>query len=260
MRGGTTKQSTEHLANRLLRCARDDEIIKLFKPFHSTLLSISVEAMQTIPSILEKRFPFFGKELLSEIEQHGMIQEVKMNDEILREGQYIKSFPIILEGSLRVIRHDEEGHELLLYFLNPGEVCSMALTCCMGQQQSNISAIAEQNSLIIRIPVDCLDKWMLQYPNWKSYMMYAYRKRFDELLDTIDAIAFMELDERLKRFFLNRFKATGEKIFHGKHQDIAYQLNTSREVISRLLKKMEQKGLVKLSRNSIDFLELTHQE
>ena len=129
----------------------------------------------------------------------------------------------------------------------------MALTCCMGQQQSNISAIAEQDSLVIRIPVDCLDKWMHEYPNWKNYMMYAYRKRFDELLETIDAIAFKGLDERLEHFFQSRFKATGEHTFHGKHQDIAYQLNTSREVISRLLKKMEQKGLVKLGRNEIDF-------
>lgn len=209
--------------------------------------------MQAISSILEKRFPFFGKELLNEIEQQGIIQEVKLNDEILREGQFIKSFPIVLEGSLRIIRHDEEGNELLLYYLNPGEACSMALTCCMGQQQSNISAIAEQNSIILRIPVNHLDKWMIEYPAWKSYMMYAYRKRFDELLETIDAIAFKGLDQRLELFFQARFKATGEKTFHGKHQDIAYQLNTSREVISRLLKKMEQKGMVKLSRNEIDF-------
>lgn len=209
--------------------------------------------MHSISEILIKRFPFFSKELLFEIEQCGLIQEVEIHEEILREGQYIKSFPIVLEGSLRVIRHEEDGHELLLYFLNPGEVCTMALTCCMGQQQSNISAIAEQDSLIIRIPVDYLDKWMVEYPNWKNFMMYAYRKRFDELLETIDAIAFKGLDQRLELFFQNRFKATGEKIFQGKHQDIAYQLNTSREVISRLLKKMEQKGFVKLGRNSIDF-------
>ncbi len=205
---------------------------------------------------MNQRFPFLGKELLDEIEQHGLIQEITASEEILREGQFIKSFPLILEGSLRVIRTDKDGRELLLYFLNPGEVCSMALTCCMGLQQSNISAIAEQDSLIVRIPVDFLDEWMTRFPEWKSYMMYAYRKRFDELLDTIDAIAFMNLDERLERFLRSRFEATGEKQFHGKHQDIAYQLNTSREVISRLLKKMEQKGMVKLHRNEVDFTAL----
>ena len=215
--------------------------------------------MQDIKTILNKRFPFFEKKLVAEIQQQGIIQEVEAGEELLREGQYIKSFPLVLEGSLRVVRHDEEGRELLLYFLNPGEVCSMALTCCMGQQQSNISAVAEQNSLIVRIPVDFPDQWMVQYPAWKSFMMYAYRKRFDELLDTIDAIAFMDLDERLKRFFQNRFKATGEKVFSGTHQDIAYQLNSSREVISRLLKKMEQKRLVVLSRNEVDFTQLINQ-
>ncbi len=215
--------------------------------------------MSDIKTYLNKRFPFFEDELLKEIEQCGTPLQLQAGEEILREGQFIKSFPLILEGSLRVIRHDDEASELLLYYLNPGEVCSMALTCCMGQQQSNITAIAEQDSLIIRIPVSYLDQWMVTYSNWKSYMMYAYRKRFDELLDTIDAIAFMDLDKRLERFFYSRFEATGEKQFHGKHQDIAYQLNTSREVISRLLKKMEQKGLVHLSRNRIDFSPLIQQ-
>jgi len=224
---------------------------------HSPILvNFAGAIMGYISEILNKRLPFFSKELLFEIEQNALVQEVNIHEEILREGQYIKSFPIVLEGSLRVIRHDDEGNELLLYFLNPGEACSMALTCCMGQQQSNINAIAEQDSLIIRLSVEHLDRWMQQYPEWKNYMMYAYRKRFDELLDTIDAIAFKGLDQRLELFFKARFKATGEKIFHGKHQDIAIQLNTSREVISRLLKKMEQKGLVKLSRNVIDFTNL----
>ncbi|MGQ7868325.1 Crp/Fnr family transcriptional regulator [Sunxiuqinia sp. sy24] len=214
--------------------------------------------MSNIRAILTKRFPFFGNELVDEIEQHGLPQAIDADDEILREGQFIKSFPLILEGSLRVIRQDKDGRELLLYFLNPGEVCSMALTCCMEQQQSNISAIAEQNSLIIRIPVELLDQWMVRFPEWKSYVMYAYRKRFEELLDTIDAIAFQNLDQRLRRFFIARFEATGEKQYRGKHQDIAYQLNSSREVISRLLKKMEQQGLVKLSRNEVDFSALIH--
>jgi len=192
-------------------------------------------------------------DLLNKIEKNAMLVELPQGEALIREGQYIKSFPILLEGNIRVSRHDSEGRELLLYFLNPGETCSMALTCCMGQQQSNIQAIAEQPSILIRIPVEYLDRWMSQYPSWKTYTMWAYRKRFDELLETIDAIAFMELDQRLIRFLTTRFKATGEKQFHGTHQDIALNLNTSREVISRLLKQMEQKGLVKLARGEIDF-------
>ncbi|MGQ8336085.1 Crp/Fnr family transcriptional regulator [Sunxiuqinia sp. A32] len=212
--------------------------------------------MQNVKDLLLKRFPYFETQLLSEIDKNGTIHEVEAGEEIMQEGQYIKAFPLVLEGSIRVIRFDDEGHELLLYYLNPGEACSMALTCCMGQQKSNISAITEQDSVLIRIPVGLLDKWMVQFPSWKSFMMYAYRKRFDELLETIDAIAFMNLDRRLEKFFRDRFEATGEMIFRGIHQDIAYQLNTSREVVSRLLKKMEQKKLLKLSRNEIDFSNL----
>lgn len=209
--------------------------------------------METISNLISRRFPFFESQLREELEQCSQTQETGKNEEILHEGQYIKTFPLVLEGSIRVSRHDNEGNELLLYFLNPGDVCSMTLTCCMGQQQSNISALAEEKSLLLRVPVDQLDKWMVKYPSWKTFMMYSYRKRFDELLETIDAIAFMELDRRLELFFQARFKATGEKIFSGTHQDIAYQLNTSREVISRLLKKMEQKGLVQLSRGIIQY-------
>lgn len=209
--------------------------------------------MYNIKDAIDKRLPFLEPELQQEMEQQATLVELAPGEKLIREGQYIKSFPILLEGNIRVSRHDAEGRELLLYFLNPGETCSMALTCCMGQQQSNIQAIAEQQSTLIRIPVECLDQWMSRYPSWKNYMMWAYRKRFDELLETIDAIAFMELDQRLIRFLMARFKATGEKQFIGTHHEIALHLNTSREVISRLLKQMEQKGLVGLGRGIIDF-------
>lgn len=213
--------------------------------------------MYQLKEAIDKRFPFFEPKLRQEIELHATLIQLQQGEELIREGQYIKSFPILLEGNIRVSRHDSDGRELLLYFLNPGETCSMALTCCMGQQQSNIQATTEQPSILIRIPVECLDLWMSRYPSWKTYTMWSYRKRFDELLETIDAIAFMELDQRLIRFLVARFKATGEKIFNGTHQEIALNLNTSREVISRLLKQMEQKGLVKLGRGLIDFSALT---
>lgn len=216
--------------------------------------------MEGIQSKLEKRFPFFEKALIAELLEFGIPHAIQAGDKILREGQYIKSFPLVLEGSIRVIRHDDQGRELLLYFLYPGETCSMALTCCLGQQQSNISAKAEMDSELLRIPVECLDKWMCNYATWKNYVMYSYRKRFDELLETIDAIAFLEMDERLMRFFFARFKATGETIYPGTHQDIANHLNTSREVVSRLLKQMETKGLVSLGRGQINFSAAVRQQ
>ena len=203
--------------------------------------------------VIRKRFPFFEAGLIDEIVKEGEWVTVETGDELMAEGKYIRSFPIVLEGLIKVCRKDEEGREVLLYYLNPGQVCAMALTCCMGRMQSNIGAYAEEDTEIIRVSVECLDKWMVEYTTWKEFVMYAYRSRFDELLTTIDSIAFKKMDERLIKFFVDRFKATGETTYNGTHQEIANSLTTSREVISRLLKQLEKEGEVKISRNKIDF-------
>lgn len=203
--------------------------------------------------VLRKRYPFLESELIGEISKAGEWITVDVNEELMSEGKYIRSFPIVLEGLIRVCRRDDEGREVLLYYLNPGQVCAMALTCCMGRMQSNITAYAEEETEIIRIPVDFLDKWMVSYSTWKEFVMYAYRSRFDELLTTIDGIAFKKMDERLVKFFTDRYKATGETIYTGTHQEIATNLTSSREVISRLLKQLEKSGQISISRNKINF-------
>jgi CRP/FNR family transcriptional regulator len=203
--------------------------------------------------LIKKTFPFLEKELISEIDKASGLLELKADESMLSEGDYIKSFPMVISGCLRVVRLSDDGNELLLYYLNSGEICSMALTCCMGLQKSRIKMIAEEDSVLLTIPVNMPEKWMTDYKSWKEYMMYSYRHRFDELLDTIDSIAFMKLDERLIRFFEERFSSTGKTIFPGTHQDIAEQLNTSREVISRLLRNLENKKLVITERNSVDY-------
>ncbi|MCX6326653.1 MAG: Crp/Fnr family transcriptional regulator [Bacteroidia bacterium] len=206
--------------------------------------------------LIRKTFPFLEKELISEINIISTLHNLRIDQSILGEGDYIKFFPMVLDGCLRVVRLSEEGNELLLYYLNRGEICSMSLTCCMVLQKSNIKMIAEEDSVIITIPVDKPEKWMSEYKSWKELMMYSYRKRFDELLDTIDSIAFMKLDERLIRFFEERFRSTGQTVFPGTHQEIALQLNTSREVVSRLLRNLERKYLVITERNSVDYTRL----
>ena len=207
--------------------------------------------------LTRKIFPLLEKELVAEIINVSTLHELKTDQSILGEGDYIKSFPMVLEGCLRVVRLSDEGHELLLYYLNHGEICSMSLTCCMVIQKSNIKMIAEEDSVILTIPVDEPEKWMTEYKSWKEFMMNSYRHRFNELLDTIDSIAFMRLDERLLRFFEERFRSTGKTLFKGTHQDIADQLNTSREVISRLLRKLEIDNLIVTERNSVDYSKLT---
>lgn len=208
------------------------------------------------PKILEKRFPYFEPALLQAISLEGRISELDEGDEMIREGQYIKSFPLLLEGVVRICRMDAEGRELLLYYLNPGEVCAMALTCCMGHTKSNIKAVAESKVTQVQIPIPCLDLWMVQFQSWKEFIMYAYRKRFDELLETIDGIAFKKMDDRLIKFFVDRYRTTSSTIYSGTHQEIALLLNTSREVVSRLLKKLEHDRKIIIARNKIDFTSL----
>lgn len=203
--------------------------------------------------LIKVAFPFLEKELITEIDSVSTFQELKTGQSILGEGDYIKSFPMVLKGCLRVVRLSEDGNELLLYYLNKGEICSMSLTCCMSLQKSNIIMIAEENSSIITIPVNKPEKWMTEFKSWKEFMMNSYRQRFEELLETIDSIAFTKLDDRIIRFFEERYKSTGQSTFIGTHADIAEQLNTSREVVSRLLRHLELQGLVRTDRNRVDY-------
>jgi CRP/FNR family transcriptional regulator len=203
--------------------------------------------------IIRKTFPFLEKDLLLEISEVSVLHELETDTSIIAEGDFIKSFPMVVEGCLRVVRMSEDGNDLLLYYLNQGEICTMSLTCCMGLQKSNIKIIAEEPSIVMTVPVEKPERWMSEYRSWKEFMMYSYRKRFEELLDTIDSIAFMKLDERLIRFFKERFRSTGKTIFKGTHQEIALQLNTSREVITRLLRGLEKNNLVITDRNSVDY-------
>jgi len=206
--------------------------------------------------ILEKRFPYFEPALKKAISIEGRIVELDEGIEIIREGQYIKSFPLLLEGIVRVCRVEPDGRELLLYYLNPGEVCAMSLACCMGHTKSNIRAVTESKVTQVQIPLLYLDLWMMQFKSWKEFIMYAYRKRLDELLETIDSIAFKNMDDRLIKFFTDRQHISGSTIYSGTHQEIALLLNTSREVISRLLKKLELDHKIIISRNKIDFTSL----
>lgn len=206
--------------------------------------------------LLEKHFPLFEPALIKAISSEGKIVELKDGDELIREGQYIKSLPLLLEGVVQVCRLDAEGRELLLYYLNPGEVCTMALTCCMGNAKSNIKAVAESKTIFVQIPIQFLDLWMVQFKTWKEFIMYSYRKRFDDLLETIDSIAFKNMDDRLIKFFVDRYRVTDSTFYSGTHQEIALMLNTSREVVSRLLKKLENDRKIVITRNQIDYVTL----
>ena len=203
-----------------------------------------------------KKYNFLEKELQDEIISKGVRKSFEPGEMLIREGQFIASFPLVLKGLIRVSRTNEEGNELLLYYLKEDEVCAMSLTCCMARQISNINALAEKETEVIQLPVELLDEWISKYPGWKQFVMQTFQNRFKELINTIDAIAFMKLDERLIKYFADRYKNSGTSTFSGTHQDLALQLNTSREVVSRLLKKLENDGKIELSRNFINFSRL----
>lgn len=203
--------------------------------------------------LVRKRFPFFESGLRDAIIEQGTLKEFEEGEELIREDQFIRSFPIVLEGLIKVCRTEQAGNELLLYYLKPGEVCTVSLTCCMDRTRSQVKAIADEPSSAILVPVELIDSWITHYQTWKEYVMHAMKIRFDELLNTLDSIAFMKMDDRLMRFFTDRYKTSGLTVYQGSHQDIALSLNTSREVISRLLKQMEKKGMIRLSRNKVDY-------
>jgi len=209
--------------------------------------------MSELEDIVKRSFPFFESGLRSAISEAGTIRDFTTGQELIREDQFIRSFPIVLSGLIKVCRTGISGNELLLYYLRPGEVCTVSLICCMDRTRSRVKALAEEETTTILIPVELLDSWMTLYQTWKEYVMRSIQMRFDELLIALDSIAFMKMDERLEKFFTDRYRTTGSKVYEGSHQEVAQSLNSSREVISRLLKQMENRGLIRLSRGRIDY-------
>lgn len=199
------------------------------------------------------QYNFLERELLNEIHEHGIHKTFHANEILIREGQFISTFPLVLNGLIRISRNSDNGNELLLYYLQGNEVCAMSLTCCMANLKSNVKAVAEEETEVILLPVAFIDNWMVKYPTWKQFVMQTFQNRFRELIDTVDSIAFLKLDERLIKYFIGRNQKSGATTYTGTHQDLALQLNTSREVISRLLKKLEKNGKIQLSRNFINF-------
>ena len=194
------------------------------------------------------------KDLQKEIATVGTLRQVSEGEVLMEIGSYIKFMPLLVKGSIRILREDAEANELLMYYLNAGETCAMSLTCCLQDQQSDVRAIAEEDCMLIMIPVQFMDQWMNTYRSWKEFVMNTYQIRFKELLATIDSIAFMNMDDRLLKYLKDKTESSGDATINSTHQDIAYELNSSREVISRLLKKLENKGGVKLSRNKVEVL------
>jgi CRP/FNR family transcriptional regulator len=204
------------------------------------------EFQQVFPDIYER-------ETVEAILEIGKLKKLRADDWMVDIGDPIVYMPLLLKGQLRILREDEEGHELLLYYIRPGETCAMSLTCCSGNAVSNVRAVAEEDSELLLLPIQIIDEWTTKYPSFKSFILKTYQKRFEELLNTIDSIAFHNLDDRLSHLLKQKSEKEGSEL-KTTHQELANQLNSSREVISRLLKQMERKGKIQMGRNKITLL------
>lgn len=198
----------------------------------------------------------FEDALIEDIIRAGTIKEVPEGYKLIEIGQYVKSMPLLLSGVLKIMRDDNDGDELLLYFLEQGETCAMTLSCCMGETKSEIRAMAETDAKLIMIPIEKMETWTAKYKSWRNFVFESYHLRLMELLDTIDSIAFLKMDERLLRYLKEKSNVTNSNTIQTTHQEIAYELHTSRVVISRLLKKLENQGKIKLHRNSIKVINI----
>lgn len=202
---------------------------------------------------LKKLFPNLEDELYTEIVTHASIKHVHAGDILLKVGQTIRSTMLILDGIVKLYREDQEGKEFFIYHLNAGQACSLSMVCAAKHETSEVLAKALTDATLLSIPFEYMDKWMAKYKSWYTFVITSYRNRFEELLRTIDAIAFSNMDERLTFYLQKQADALGTNI-KITHQEIANDLNSSREVISRLLKKMETQGWLIIHRNSIEWI------
>ena len=207
------------------------------------------------PILLSEIFKnIFEPELIHKIEENSSLLKAEAGKVIIEIGQTASIIPILLNGTMKVTRQDENAKELLLYYVQSRESCAMTFTCCMQEFPSEVRAIAESDCLILAIPMGVMDEWLSRFPTWKAFVMRTIRSRFNELLHTIDLLAFQKLDERLVNYLKEKAKVTSSSLLNLSHEDIALELASSREVISRLLKKLENDNKVILYRNQIKLL------
>ena len=202
--------------------------------------------------LLQQKFAHsLDEDLITEISKNGILKKFKKDDIIIDINQSLNFIPLLLTGDIKIIREDKDGNELLMYFLEAGETCTMSLSCCLGTTKSKIRAVAEKDSSLVMIPVENTQKWFHNNASWRNFILQSYQIRFDEMLEAIDNLAFMKMDERLYKYLKNMAMVDESKTISIKHQDIAEDLNTSRVVVSRLLKKLENENKIEVGRNKI---------
>ncbi|MGB5554996.1 MAG: Crp/Fnr family transcriptional regulator [Flavobacteriaceae bacterium] len=209
-----------------------------------------------IQELKENYGHIFEDALLNDINQVATYKEIPEGFKLMEIGDYIKAMPLLVSGVIKILREDKKGDELLLYFLENGDTCAMTLSCCVGHKKSEIRAVAETDAKLIMIPIGKMEEWMTQYPSWRNFILESYHNRLNEMMETVDSIAFLNMDERLLKYLREKARVNGSNTINSTHQDIAYELHTSRVVVSRLLKKLENMGKLELNRYHLKLIEL----
>lgn len=197
----------------------------------------------------------FNSELIENITKAASLASFSKNDIIIDIGQRLDHIPLLIKGNIKVLREDKNGEELLLYVLESGDTCAMSLTCCMAESASKIRAVADKDTEVIMIPIENMQLWFHNNQSWRNFILESYQERFDEMLETIDTIAFLKMDARLYKYLTEKVKLTASTTLDITHLEIAEDLHTSRVVISRLLKQLENEEKIKLGRNRIEVLD-----
>ena len=191
-------------------------------------------------------------ELREKVREFSIVKTYKAGDIILNENSYIRSIPLVSKGAIRVIRMDEDGREILLYYIKSGESCIMSFLGGMHHEKSKVKAEVEEDAEIYFLPMEKVSEFIKEYPEWLDYIFKLYHRRFEELLEVINAIAFKKVDERLLLLLKKKMELTGSKTITITHEQLANELGTARVVVSRLLKQLEDEGRVVLGRNKIE--------
>jgi CRP/FNR family transcriptional regulator len=205
-------------------------------------------------NLLHTHFSRFEPELLDTISAKGITKNFKAGTQIIGSGEPMKYTMLVLNGRIKLYTEGENGEEFFMYYLEPGQACALSFVCAARNKKSDVEAFAIEDSEVLFIPVEYMDELMLKYKSWYIFVVETYRSRYQELLDAIRSVAFHAMDERLECYLIRQKNAFNSSTLNLTHEQIANDLNSSRVVISRLLKQMENQNLVKLHRNSIELL------
>ncbi|WP_111709197.1 Crp/Fnr family transcriptional regulator [Lutibacter citreus] len=193
----------------------------------------------------------FEPKLIDEIIDNGIFRTIESHELLLDIGDKMTHVPLIISGAVKIIREDKNGDEISLYFLEKGDTCAISFINCINKTESMFRGITEVKTEGIFIPVDKIDEWLVKYETWRHFIIDSYHLRLIEMVDSIDSLAFMKLDDRLHKYLTEKVKVLHDNIIHITHQEIADDINTSRVVVSRLLKILEKQGKIRIKRNRI---------